>query len=426
MSPKEMETEMPTLKPFIAVCAAAMLLAAPAGAQDASPVAKDVFESGVNATIDRPADRDAFVSGFSVSVESEVGKDAHAAGFNVTADAPIRGDLYAVGATVNIESPVGEDVTASGFSVRLRRDAEVGGNARLSGASVVVDGPVRGNLTAVAGSLEIDAEIAGDAFLSAGTLEFGSDARVGGILTYKAPARIDIPETVASPDRVRFERLSIPDSAKDLAESARDSMPSFWPSFFGMVAGFIITLMFLVAVAALLLAFAPRTMETWRRRAADKMWVSILFGGTGLAFLIGLVPVSALTVIGAPLIPIVIFGVLTVWMVGYLVGAYALGWRVTAGFREVPETTAGRLILIALTLVVLAVLNFVPLLGWLLNFAVVLLGVGALTMMAGERVFCSATPDSDKAQGAIADEIVESGKAPSADKTAKPGRSKTS
>jgi hypothetical protein len=418
----KLETAMPSFRTYFVSCLAALLVTGPATAQDAPAVAKDVFATGANAAIDRPADRDAFVSGFSVSLDSEVGKDAHAAGFNVSSDALVGGDLYAFGATVNIGSPVGEDITASGFSVRLRSDAEIGGNARLSGATIQIDGPVKGNLAALAGALEINSEINGDAMLSAGDLEFGPNARVGGMLTYSAPSRIDIPDSVATPDRVRFERLSLPKTAGDISDTARDSIWRFWPSFFGIVAGFIIALLFLVAVAALLLAFAPQTAENWRLRASERMWVSILFGGAGLAFLIGLVPVSGMTIIGAPLIPIVLFGVFALWVLGYLVGAYALGWRVTGGFRELPDTMTGRLVLVAITLVILAILNFIPLLGWLLNFAVVLLGIGALTTIAGERVFCRASSGGESTNQEVTSVDAETGEAPAAGE-AKPAES---
>ena len=77
-------------------------------------------------------------------------------------------------------------------------------------------------------------------------------------------------------------------------------------------------------------------------------------------------------------IPIAMLAIMALWIAGYIVGAYALSMRVLASFREAPATAAGRVVTLAVGLVITALLNFIPFLGWIINLAVVFLGLGAI------------------------------------------------
>lgn len=360
--------------PLLALAFAAL----PARAEKAFTIGGDNYVSGASPTLSEPSPRDAFATGANVAIKGKVDKDAHAWGFNVDVDAPIGADLYAAGFSVTVEQPVGEDLNAAGFSVDIRQAAAIGGNARAAGGAVTIDAPISGSLVAKAGTLKLNAPVKGDVAITAGRIEFGSAARIGGSLTYSAPKAVDIPASVISADRVHFEKIERGPGFRQIEREARRSMPHFWPSAFGIVFGFVTTIIFLIIVAAVLLAVAPATVERLRQETITRPWTSLVFGFLGLATLVGLVPVSAVTLIGIPFVPIVIFAIVIFWIAAYLLGAYALSWRVATAFRPFDTTMVNRLIVIGVGIVVLAVLNFIPFLGWLINLAVVFLGLGAI------------------------------------------------
>lgn len=364
----------------------AVLLAATAvtAVADEVVVGGDTYVSGANAELAAESPRDAVLSGFSVELSGRVTGDANAVGFDVDVDAPVGGDLYAAGFSVRVEQSVGEDLSALGFTVAVDDDATVAGNARLAGGNVVLEGAVAGSLVAAAGAMKIDGTVAGDARLTAGRLSFGPDARIEGTLVYSAREPVDIAASVIPADRVRFERLEIDTAFDGMGEAMEVPFPSFWPSFFGIFFGFVLTLAFLLVVAALAMALAPRLTEALRAEAADRPFRALLLGLVGLATLAGLVPVSGMTIIGLPLVPIVVLAIVLAWIGGYLLGAYALAWRVAVAFAGPSDTMAVRLLVLAAGLVVLALLNFIPFLGWLLNVLVVLLGIGVFTERALE------------------------------------------
>ena len=65
---------------------------------------------------------------------------------------------------------------------------------------------------------------------------------------------------------------------------------------------------------------------------------------------------------------------------GYLLGAYVLAMAVARGLGmgDAPSIWA-RIGVLALAIVGAALLNFIPVIGWMANLALVLLGVGAFT-----------------------------------------------
>lgn len=359
-----------------------LMLATHALADDRTVIGGDAYVGGGSAVLSDPSPRDAFLAGFSADLLGRVEKDANAVGFNVDFDAPVGGDIHAAGFSVKIAQPVGEDVTAAGFSIYIREQAAIGGNARLSAGTITLDAPVAGSLIATAGTMTINQAVAGDARLTGGKIIFGPAAKIGGRLAYFAPEPIVIPPSVITADRVSYTKLGAAGAASAAREAAGQTTQWFWPSMLGLLIGFALTIGFLVAVAALLLALAPGLVERLRGDAAAAPFRSMLMGLIGMGMLIGLVPVAAMTLVGIPLIPFVILAAIVLWTLGYLLGAYSVSVRAAKSFREIPETMAGRLVILALGLAVIATLNFIPIIGWLINLAIVFIGLGAIVSLA--------------------------------------------
>jgi hypothetical protein len=358
----------------------AAMLATPAVADDRITVGGDAYVSGARASLSDPSARDAFLSGFTVDLTGKVEKDVSAAGFDVDVNAPVGQDFYAAGFSIKVNQPIAEDVTAAGFSIYLGPQAAIGGNARLTAGSVEIDAPIAGSVIAAAGSLTMNGTVTGDARLTAGKLVFGPNAKIGGALTYFAAEPITIPASVIAADRVHYEKLE----AKAVAETARQAMGEgrfgFWPTFATVLAAFVLLIAFLAAMAAMLFAFAPKLTEDLRADAMASPFRSILLGILGLSMIFGLMPVSMMTLIGIPLMPIILLGAIALWIAGYLLGAYGTSMHVAAAFNRTPQSPGARLLVLVIGLVIIAALNFIPIIGWLINLAVVFLGLGAIVV----------------------------------------------
>lgn len=346
----------------------------------------DVYLGDSVATLSTSVPRDVFMSGFSVNLNADVAEDAHAVGFDVDIDGKVGANLYAAGSNVRVDAPIGDDVTVTGFTVRLEKNSEVGGNTRIAAGTLTIDAPLRGSLLATAGSIKLNNSIDGNVRLAASDITFGSDAIINGTLTYSSAEQIEIPANVIAADRVRYQRLNGGDLFRDIQETVDESVPELWPTMVGRLMGLLIVLAFLLIVALVFLAFTPDTVERLRQRASEHAWRSLLYGFLGLSVLFGAIPVSVITIVGIPFLPIAVLLLITLWTLGYMLGVYVVALRIWRSLDVPAEAVLSKLLILASGLVAMLVVNFIPFIGWLLNVGVLFFGLGAMTYLFMERL----------------------------------------
>jgi len=328
---------------------------------------------------------DTFVSARTATARGISSGDLHVAGFDVSIDAATGEDLYGVGFSVRVSGKTSEDLTVAGFSVRSDPSAEVGGNARMFGRSVTIESPITGSLMAMGQDVVLNAAISGDARITAKSISFGPDAIVAGTLTYSSDTKIAVPERVASPERVVFEEFDY-SNAWDEWDDFREEMPIF-PTFASMFFGFLVSLLFFLVLGALMLGFMPKRLETLRSGIASAPGRSMLIGVIGLSMLFGMVLIIGMTIVGLPFVPIVILAIIITWIFGYALGAYSIAMRVWSAFGSPKEPgNVTRLLVFAAAITLIALLNFIPFVGWIANYTLVLLGVGAMTKALFNRL----------------------------------------
>jgi cytoskeletal protein CcmA (bactofilin family) len=330
----------------------------------------------LNQTIDTSGDT--FLTARTARISGDTQGDLHVSGYDVTVSADTDGDLYAVGATVVLQGTVAQDITAAGLSIRTERSAQASGNVRLLGNSILVDGPVTGALSVVGRDVIVNAVILGDVQILAQTLSFGPDAVIEGTLTYRTEDQMLVPDRVAPAERVAFEDVS-GDMIWDDFEDFRHEFPVF-PTIASRLKGFVISLLFFMVLGLLVLGVMPRRLEHLRQSIARAPGTSFLLGVVGLSILFGMVPILALTIVGLLFTPVVLLAIVVAWIFGYALGAYSVAMRVWTGFSSAGDpSNMTRILVFAATICVVALLNFIPFVGWVTNYTLVLLGIGAMT-----------------------------------------------
>lgn len=338
----------------------------------------DVFVAGAQVVETLKAGGDAFVAARSAEVRGTTQGDLHVSGFDVSVSADAAQDLYAIGATVVIRGLVAEDLSAAGFSVRTESSSETRGNARLLGNTVTIDGPVAGALTVTGRDVILNAAVEGDARILADTISFGPDAVIAGTLTYSTDEKLTVPERVAAGERVVFEKISTKRIWEEWEELGED-MPAL-PTFASVMFGFLVSLAFFLILGALMLGFMPKRLSKLRKSIAAAPGKMLLLGVIGLSMLFGMMPITALTIVGLPFVPIVLLAIVVAWTLGYALGAYSIAMRIWAALGGDPDpSNIARLLVFAGAIVAVALLNFIPFVGWIANYTLVLLGIGAMT-----------------------------------------------
>ncbi|PJI92086.1 hypothetical protein BC777_0930 [Yoonia maricola] len=360
---------------------ASLALAGPGLAQDVSRThGGDTYMAGEAVADTLSATGDVFAAGSVITTSGSASGDIHAAGYDVDVSTQTGGDLYAAGSTVTISGTVGEDVTAAGFSVRSSAAAAVAGNLRFFGRNLTIEGPVTGALTAFGGKVYLNAPVSGDAWIVAKTLTFGPEARIDGALILSADDEISVPERVIPAARITREEWNTGETYRAFNRSWEGVDMPMLPTWMSLFSAFLISTIFLLLLAAIFLTLVPNRVEKMRRRVTRQPLQTFLLGVIGLSALFGMVPVTALTIIGIPFVPFALLAILVVWTLGYLLAAYGVARRIVLAFNgDEDPSFLMKLVTILLAICAVAILNFIPFVGWVVNYTLVLLGVGAMT-----------------------------------------------
>lgn len=291
----------------------------------------------------------------------------------VTPTGVVEGDLVALGGSVLVEGEVSGDTQATAGSVFLREGARIGGSFEAAAGSVRLDGTVDG-----------DVQAAGQ------TVTVGPTAVVGGDLLYDAETFTRAPESTVA-GAVRAESgIVTPDPA-----FAPPAIPRGVGAVYGLLAN--------LALGVVLVLAAPRFTTAVTTLGTE---TALRSGGAGLLALVG-VPIAlvlvALTVVGIPLsVAGALAFVLLLW-VAFVYGCLVAGtWLLSFTGRT------GRWLALAVGLVVVTLVGLVPFFGGIVEFLVLLVGLGAFVLaLRGTRSgddggFVFGAPEDDSTEESAA------------------------
>lgn len=328
---------------------------------------------------------DVFIAGGNVSSAGELQADLIAAGGNVLVTGSVAADLAAAGGTVTILGSVGDDVRAAGGNVLVRgsvRDdvvvaggqvnvaGEVGGDLLAGGGTVRVDAPVRGSIRIGGGDVFLNSAVSGDVSVYAEQLTLGAGARIGGTLTYTAAKEATMEEGASVTGETTFTKR-----ARSISVG-------------GVVAILSIALigtMLAQLAAALLLSL------TFRRYAVRLVEVAaenpLLEVGRGFVIII-VVPVASMMLIwsllGIPLglLGLAVFATMIIYL--WIVTPVLLGSFAYRSFFGGEFDVTWKSILLGVF--IYAILGLIPIVGWLAQFILMLLTLGAAMKIKWEVV----------------------------------------
>ena len=245
---------------------------------------------------------------------------------------------------------------------------------KVAAANLVLDVSVTGSAVVATGNSAVNSTTGNHARRMVKELLFEPDVHMIGMPIYHTHPIVQIPTEVILVDRIHFHTMRM----HDFVQGWRDRMPDMWQGLDRILLAFALVIAGLTAVAGILFAAAPDVVSSIERQATTAPFRSVGLGIAGMAEMIGLMPLLSVTLIGLPLVPLVVLAILTFWLAGYLFGILAVSTHIFGSFLQAPTGTAGRLATFLAGLIVVALLNFIPILGWLVNLAIVLLGVGAI------------------------------------------------
>lgn len=321
---------------------------------------------------DKTIDGSAYLAGDTVNMDGTVKGDVYCAGNNVTISGTVEGDVLCAGRSVTIDGTVKGDVRLAGAKVLIKGTVE--GSASLAGADITTDSAskisrdmvVAGSQVSLSGEVGRDVMVGSETAALSGVvgrnveggmskLSFGSNAKVGGDVSYTSSSESSIPSGVVA-GKVNYKEAT---SGKG------------YPIGSGAVlVGMLVTLLAFVTVTVLLTIVAPRYV----RRVSDANSAGNLaqFFAVGLVALV-LTPIVTLllfiSVVGFYAGIVLVMAVLTMVFLGGSLVAYRLG-RFMLADKQHPVLIA------AVGALTLGIVGAVPFVGWVVVLVSTITGVG--------------------------------------------------
>lgn len=371
-----------------ALLAFAVMVPAAADVAGTRTDAGNVYLSGDEIRITEPVGADLFAAGRRIRIERPIGADGALAGATVDVKSDVGQDLRVAGGTVNIDAAIGGDLMATGGTVRLAKTSAVTGSALIAGGTVIIDGKLAHGAKIYARDISVSGQIAGNTRLYAQEVALAPGARIEGDLIYASANPLSADQLAQVTGKV--VRESAPEGWKTASNESAPSGAWFSPVFFlsMLVCGSLLYILFPNAVAG-----ARQSIKHYPLR-------SLLIG---LALLFTLPPVAILfmiTVVGLP----IGLGLLALYplllLMGYLATAFFIGREAANAMHQPSEFTLGRQIaFLAGALLILAIAGMIPVLGGLLVFLALVIGIGGWALWLHQRYRGKSSTDSGSAVG---------------------------
>jgi cytoskeletal protein CcmA (bactofilin family) len=393
----------------------------------------DLYVTARSLVLDGAVNGDVIALVQTLTINGEVDGDVLTAAQTVEVNGTVTGAIRMAGSVLLLDeqASVGGDVIAAGYSLESRAGSEIGQDVVFSGGQLLLAGDVARNVHASTGAFELSGTVGGSVSAEVGEagagyggpppslfmppssisvptvapgLTIAASASIEGDLSYTQSNDLTIPAGVVAGEVMRREPATNTAAAPEETTGQR---------ILNWVLDSLRSSITLILIGLLLLWLFPLFMQGWSLKLQSAVWPSLGWGLVTYAafFLVVLLMIAAI-VLGALLFGLLTLGgvagtivsvgvllllalilgfVLLTSFVAKVVFGQALGkWILTragsplAGHRFWPMIVG-----VVVTVLVIALLSF-PLipgfLGGLLNFAVVLFGLGALWLWGRERL----------------------------------------
>lgn len=336
----------------------------------------NIYAAGSNVSVGSPVSGDILAAGGSILVSETVSGDVAAVGGTITILKEVQGDVRVVGGNMLIGGNVTGDVIVVGGSVVIPSDVTIGKDLVVVGGQVSLDGTVAGNARIIGGTAVINGHIAGNIYARIDdTITVNKNAVIGGTLEYSArkAEALKVQEGASLAGEPVFKKREIPQPIKP-------------QKFFAAAAGmfiFIKLASFIVAALVAIKLFKRFSDSVVEGSVRDPLRAL----GYGFVALIT-IPVASIllliTVIGVPLagMSMLVYGLLTLLAciyAGIVVGAWGNKLiRKTERAEITWQNAAGGVVL-------LTVIKFIPVIGWIAGFLAFLVTFGSIAEIAHKK-----------------------------------------
>jgi cytoskeletal protein CcmA (bactofilin family) len=329
-------------------------------------VNENLYAAGGNISIAGNVVGDLVGAGGTINVTGNVSDEVITVGgtLNITGD--IGGDLRATGGNILIAGKVNGDVAIAGGQVRIVPGVIVTGDVLVGGGSVIIEGDISGKTRIAGGDVRINGTIGGDLEVMAQRITLGSGAEIKGNFNYRSGSEAVIESGAVVGGETHFQKST--SFERKGSKKGVFAFVSFW---------IILKLLMFVLLGLIMVLVFKNNSRAILKRSTDKFWIEFLRGLIAFIVMPIVAVLAVVTLIGMPLgviigMAYIIFIILAKVFAGVIFGSwlhkilrkkesFELNWQIAV-----------------MGIIVLYVISWIPILGWLLCAVFFLASFGGL------------------------------------------------
>ncbi len=317
------------------------------------------YLAGNSERVEGVVNGDVYCAGKDLIINGTVNGDVICAGMTITINGKVTGNVRVAGNSVTIAAEIGGNLTAFGGTVTVESSAKIAKDAVLAGGSVLVNGSVGRDLVGGGSQVTINGPVGRDVEGQYETLAIGKDAVIGGFVHYGSTKDAVISGKVAG----SVQRKEPQDYSGQQAAFVKT------PS---LLVSALVGIAWVVVMALSLMLVLPKKMATITNLSGKGAAFAALIGFGSLFGIPLLAVVALMTIIAAPLGIAMMFAWCALLVASVGVSAIYVGRLIgrRTNMHPVIATILGG--------VLLALLMYIPLLGFLVTLVVVSFGLGAM------------------------------------------------
>ncbi len=403
--------------------------------QSGDVINDDLYVGANEFVLDGTVNGDVMAAGQMITINGTINGDLMAAGQTIVINGTITGAVRIAGSVLFIgeKANIGRDVVGTGYSLESRKGSVIGRDVVVAAGQILLAGSVTRNVQVATGGLEIAGNVGGNVKADVGEANQGQagppptmfmgqstvpvplvkpgltidpSAKITGNLDYTQNADLTFPAGVVSG---KISRITPPANQNARGNPGLVETPAQKVGNWSL--NLLRSLVTLILIGLLLLWLVPALIKKPEEKLESKPWPSLAWGVVAYAaFFFAILLILFVLILGG-----ILFGVLTlgslsgtvVWLGILALLALIVGFVLVTSFvaKVIFGMALGKWILVqarsplaehkfwpmvigvGITVVVVALLSF-PLipgfLGGLLNFLIVLFGLGAVWLWGRE------------------------------------------
>ena len=328
---------------------------------DAKSYIKELFKTGDNIKIEEELDGTAFIAGDKVELNNKINGIGFVAGneLNINSNQDY---IFGAGSTVNINDNIEKDAFILGEKITIDEKSNLKRDAYIFADTLTIKGNIDRNIYVYATTINIKGTIKGNIVVSALEVNIDKDAKVLGTLKYNEDANIK-----GLRDDITSKTYKI--STNNL--TFKEYITNFISSYIH------------ITLLAIVLVFVCEKLFTKSLSITEKLSAKKVatLCGKGFLVLIGVPIIAMMLLFSGAFVSVGVIGAILYGILLYISNIFTAYFLASILDKKIFKKNINSYLLMIIGLFIIYVLSMIPIVGGLISFISMLLGIGISSSM---------------------------------------------